>query len=270
MSKFYRKAFVPSTLAGILLLSILLLTSGCDLLLPAATLSPTETPTQTQTPTPTIDWFPASPTATLLPESTPTPQPTLADQYEGVGDLRLQDDFTDERLWTTLQTESGNAVFGNGNLTLAGAKQNAYLFSDSQHALNSNFYLEITIQTSLCQPADQFGIIFWRQSQSDYYLLSFDCSGQYRLALVQDGQSIVLRNWESASQMQPGYPAENHVGLWVIQGLFRLYINDTFQFEESISRERTGELSIFARTVTGDAITVRFSDLKIYKIDISY
>lgn len=243
------------------------MTSGCDLLLPAATLSPTETPTQMQTPTPTIDWFPATPTSTLLPAASPTPQPILVDQYEGVTDLVIQDNFTDERLWTTPQTESGNAVFGDRNLTLAVAKQNAYLISSSQHTLNNNFYLEITIQTSLCQPADQFGIIFWRQSQNDYYQISFDCSGQYRLELVQDGQSIVLHGWESASQMQPGYPAVNRVGLWVRQGQFRLYINDTFQFEESISRERTGELSIFARTVTGDALTVRFSDLKVYRID---
>lgn len=270
MSKFFRKVFVFPTLAGIFLLSGLLLTSGCDLLLPAATLPPTGTPTQTQTPTPTIDWFPATPTSTLPSAASPTPQPTIADQYESVSDLILQDDFTDDRLWTIPQTESGNAAFGDGNLTLAVAMQNAYLFSNSQHTLNSDFYLEIAIQTSLCQPADQFGIIFWRQSQSDYYQLSFDCSGQYRLELVQGGQSVVLRNWESASQMQPSYPAVNRVGLWVSQGQFRLYINDTFQFEESISRERTGDLSVFARTIAGDALTVRFSDLKIYKIDNTY
>jgi hypothetical protein len=270
MSKICRKASIFPALAAILLLGGLLLTSGCDLLLPAATLAPTETPTQTHTPTPTVDWFPATPTPTFLPTTSPTPQITLADQYEGVADLSLQDNFTDERLWTTPQTESGNVAFGNENLTLAVAKQDTYLFSNSQHTLNNNFYLEITIQTSLCQPEDQFGIIFWRQSESDYYQLSFDCSGQYRLILVQAGQSVVLRNWESASQMLPGYPAENRVGLWVRQGLFRLYINDTFQFEETISRERTGDLSVFARTVAGDAITVRFSDLKIFRIDNSF
>ena len=269
MSNLFRKAFAATAAAGIILLSTLLLTSGCDLVIPAETLSPTETPTQTLTSTPTIDWFPVTPTSTLLAAASPTPQPTLADQYEDVTELRLQDDFTDERLWTLPQTESGNAAFGDQNLALAVAKPDAYLFSYSQHSLNSNFYLEITIQTSLCQPSDQFGIIFLRQSQTSYYQLSFDCGGQHRLELIQDGQSIVLHNWESATQMQPGYPATNRVGIWVRQGLFRLYINDAFQFEDSIAQDRSGDLGVFARTVNGEAMTVRFSDLKIYKVEFN-
>ena len=267
MSNFFRKAFNFSAVIGILIISALLLTSGCNLISPAATLSPTEMPTLTLTPTPTVDWFPATPTSTPLPAANPTLQPTLADQYENVTELRIQDNFTDDRLWTTPQSESGNAAFGSENLTLAVAKQNAYLFSYSQHTLNSSFYLEITVQTSLCQPADQFGIIFWRQSQNDYYQLSFDCSGQYRLELIQGGQSVVLHNWESAVQMQPGHPATNWVGIWVSQGQFRLYVNDTFQFEDSIARDHSGDLGVFARTVSGDALTVRFSDLKIYKVE---
>lgn len=267
MSNFFRKTFVVSIIAGILILSASSLTSGCDLLPPTATRSPTETPTQTQTPTPTIDWFPSTPTSTLLPAASITPQPTLADQYEGVTDLRTEDDFTDDRMWTAPQTESGNAAFGNENLTLAVAKPDSSLYSYSQYSLSSNFYLEITIQTSLCQASDQFGIIFWRQAQNDYYKLSFDCNGQYRLELVQSGQSIVLRNWESAVGMQPGHPATNCIGLWVRQGQFRLYINDTFQFEESIASGRSGDLGVFARTVSGEAMTVRFSDLKIYKVE---
>ncbi len=237
------------------------------MLLPAAPLPATPTPTQTPTPTPTIVWFPPTPTPTLNVIASPTPQPTQENQREGISELLVDDDFTDDSLWTTPQSESGNAAYGTGNLTLAVAKQGGYLTSLSRHELMSNFYLEITVQTSLCQPEDQFGIVFWHQSTGNTYQLLFNCAGQYRLELLQGGQVVVIHNWETASQMQPSHPATNRVGMWVYQGQFQLYINDAFQFEEQIARDRSGALGVIARTVTGNAMTMQFSELQIFRVN---
>jgi hypothetical protein len=262
-----KKPILTSSIITIAL-SILLLTSGCDILLPAAPLPATPTPTQTLTPTPTIDWFPATTTPTPVPIiNTPTPQTTIADQREGITEILIDDNFSDESLWTTSQTESGNVVFGDENLTLAASRQNAYLFSRSQHVLGDSFYLEITLQTSLCQASDQFGILFWHRSQNDYYQILFNCSGQYRLELIQEGKNIIIHDWETAAQMHPSHPATNQVGIWVYQGQFQLYVNDTFQFEERIAQDRNGHLGVFARTIEGDAITIRFSELQVFKVD---
>ncbi len=256
------------TQAGItaVLLGILLFSAGCDILLPPGPLPPTATPTQTLTPTPTIDWFPATPTPTLIPIASPTPQPTLPDVLEGVTELLVSDDFTDANLWNTPQSTSGNVAFGNKNLTLAVAQKGTYLFSNSQHPLAANFYLEFTAETTLCQADDQYGVIFWRQSEGDYYRLLFTCDGQYRLEVIQSYVTVVVHDWEIASHMQPGAPASNRIGLWARDGQFQLYINDTFQFEERVASERSGELGVFARTVTGSAMTVRISDLQIYAV----
>lgn len=267
MSNFIKTKPVFQYILAITLLTIPLFTSGCDLLLPAAPLPAIATPTQTLTPTPTIVWFPPTPTSTLRVIASPTLQPTQENQREGVTDLLVDDDFTDGSLWTAPQSESGNAAFGTENLTLAVAKQGGYLTSLSRHELMSNFYLEITIRTSLCQPEDQYGIIFWRQSTGNTYQLSFDCTGQYRLELVQGGQAVVIHNWETASQMQPSHPAVNRVAIWVCQGQFRLYINDVFQFEEQIAKDHTGYLGVFAKTVAGNAMTVQFSELQIYRVN---
>ncbi len=248
------------------LLGILLFSAGCDILLPAGPLPPTATPTQTLTPTPTIDWFPATPTPTLIPIASPTPQPTLPDMRDGVTELLVSDDFTNASLWNTPQSTSGNVAFGNENLTLAVAQKGAYLLSNSQHPLASNFYLEFTAETTLCQPDDQYGVLFWKQSEGDYYRLLLTCGGQYRLEVVQNGVATVVHSWEIANRMQPGTPASNRIGLWARDGLFQLYINDTFQFEERVANERSGDLSVFARTVSGGAMTVRISDLQIYAV----
>lgn len=253
-------------ITSLFMISAVMMAAGCDMLLPAAPLPPTATATQTLTPTVTIDWFPATATSTGLPTATPTPQPTLAGRPGGVTELRFADDFSDKTLWTAPQSLSGNVAYGNGNLNLAPAQKGSYLFSLSPYQLPSDFYLEITIQTTLCQGDDQFGLVFWRQSEGDFYRMLFNCEGEYRLELVQGGISTVIHDWEVAGRIQPGAPATNLIGLWVAKGSLRLYVNDTFQFEESVARERTGDLGLFARPVSGNAMTVRVSDLKVYQV----
>jgi len=242
--------------------------SGCDTLLPQQEPAPSTTNTQTSIPTPTTDWFPVTPTPTFIPIASPTQQPTRKGLAQGITELLVNDDFSNENLWLTPQGESGNAAYGTQNLTLAVAKPNSSLLSLSNHTLPENFFLEMTIQPSLCNSEDQIGIVFWYQSVSDYYLLLLNCTGQYRLELFQSGQNAVVYDWDSATQMQLSAPATNRVSIWVYEGLFQLFINDIYQFEEGIARDRTGALGLFARTISSSAMTVRFSDLKIYQVEM--
>ena len=241
--------------------------SGCDLVPPEPTLTPTLTVTKTETPTPTIDWFPATPTPTLPVLPSPTPQPTFEDTRTGIGERLVDDDFTLETLWEIRQSPAGNIAFGTQNLTLALARPETSLISRSQHNLPADFYLEMTLQTSLCQLNDQFGLLFWQESDFDYYRLLIDCSGQIRLEIIQGGQAIVVQEWSFGSRVQPGAPASNRLGMWVSRGLFQLYINDAYQFEQRIATNRNGGLGVFARTISSSAMTVRFSDLQIYRVE---
>lgn len=252
---------------GALLFAIILLSGCATIETPQPTLF-TPTATQTHTPTPTVDWFPATATPTLLPSATSTPPTTLEDPSEGVRNLLIQDDFTNTAWWQTLQSESGNIAFGEGNLTFAVSKPEIILTSLSQHNLPQDFYLEVTLQTSLCQLEDHIGIIFWQQSSTNYYRLLLNCAGQYRLELVQDGVSYVLVDWTVASQVQLGAPATNQLALWVYQGDLRFFINGAYQFTERVARDREGTLGFFARTIVGPAMTVKFSDLEIYQVEL--
>lgn len=266
MSKLFRYAMWVKAGLALLLLGLVFFTTGCDILLPPAPLEPTATPTQTLTPTPTIDWFPATPTPTFIPEPSATPQPTLAGRPDGVTELRVADDFTDQSLWNTPTSTSGNVAYGNESLTLAPALKGVYLFSLSQHTVTPAFYLELTVQTTLCQADDQYGVVFWRQAEGDYYRLLLSCGGQARLELVQGSVLAVIHDWEGASRIQPGAPATNRIGLYASDGLFQFYVNDTFQFEEKVAKGRSGDLGFFARTVTSSVMTVRISELEIYRV----
>ena len=253
---------------GILWILLITIVSGCAPFRPSETPTPTSTSTQTPTLTPTPVWFPATPTPTFIANNTPTPQPTLELQREGISSLLIDDDFTDETLWQTFESTSGNAAYGSGTLTLAVSQNDASLTSISQHAPPENFYLEISIQISICQPEDQFGILFLYSNPGDTYRLRMTCNGQYRLELIQGGQSIVIHDWERSSQMNRNVPSSNRIGLWLYQGRFQFYINDVFQFEERIAQNRAGGLGLFARTIEGSAMTIRFSDLQIYQVEL--
>ena len=243
--------------------------SSCTALPTPEPLPPTATPTQTETPTPTIDWFPDTPTPTFLPPATATPVPTREGLLGGITELLVEDDFSDPGLWLTPQNQSGNVAFGVQNLSLAVARPSALLISMSQHTLPEDFYLEISLQTSLCEGEDQIGIIFWEQSASDFYRLLVNCAGQYRLELVQGGSNFVIQDWETASQMQRAAPATNRLALWVYNGTLQFFINDAFQFEAGIAQDQSGDLGVFARTISGSTMTVRFSDLKIYRVELN-
>lgn len=250
----------------ILVMNFISLT-GCDLVPPEPTLTPTFTATQTETPTPTVDWFPATATPTLPVLPSPTPQPTFEDTRIGIAERLVDDDFSDETLWETQQSAAGNIAFGTQYLTLAIAESETSLTSRSEHMLPADFYLEMTLQALLCQPDDQIGLLFWQESAGDFYRLLINCAGQTRLELSQGGQTTVLQNWESGRGIQPGTPAVNRLGLWVSRGLLHLYINDVFQFEYRIASNRSGGMSVYARTINSSAMTVRFSDLQIYRVE---
>lgn len=267
MQKSAQQSLSFQALIGLIILAGLLSLSGCDFVPEEPTVTPTLTATQTETPIPTIDWFPTTPTPTLQPPPSPTPQPTLEDLREGTTEILVDDDFTDERLWETRQSQDGNIAFGTQNLTLAIARPNTNLTSLSQHELPQDFYLELTLQTSLCQPSDQVGVLFWHQSEGDYYRLLMDCAGRVRLELFQGGQASVLQDWEYAQRVQPGAPAANRLGLWLSEGQFQLYINDAFQFSRTVASNRSGGLGVYARTISSNAMTVRFSDLQIYQVE---
>jgi hypothetical protein len=268
MSKSQPKSVSFNSLLRAFAMIFMAIISGCAPLSPAETPTPTYTPTHTPTLTPTPVWFPATPTPTFVVNDTPTPQPTFQSQREGISALLIDDDFSDESLWQTFQSAAGNAAFGTGNLTLAVAQENASLTSISQHTPPENFYLELSVQISLCQPEDQIGILFLYSDSGDTYRLLMTCNGQYRLELIQGNQSVVIHDWERSSQMSLNMPASNRIGLWLYNGRLQFFINDVFQFEERIAQNRAGGLGLFARTIEGNVMTIRFSDLQIYQVDL--
>ena len=224
------------------------------------------TPTNTSTPPPptaTIIWFPATETPTSVPTEIKIPTP---EQRPGIGDLLLSDDFTQKTHWQTSRTESGNVVFGKGDLTLAVAAEKRGLQSLFYQPIPAEAYLEMTANPSLCRGRDTYGLLLRAESDASYYRFVLACTGEIRVERYRSGELAVLQDWTVSGQVPPGAPLFLQLGVWMKGDEMRFFINDIYQFTVNDPVFKSGQLGVFARTTDQPPLTVGFSNLKIYTI----
>ncbi len=244
-------------------LILLLGISGCagELLATAEPL-PTETPTATLPPTATIQWFPNTPTPTSLPplELQPTPE-----MRPGLGSLLLEDDFSTAGDWPTQKIDAGTVGLGASQLSIVVSQAKTSLASLRRSPEFDDFYLEVTVNPSLCGRDDRFGLLFRAQSEGDFYRLVSDCGGSLRLERVLGGSATVVQNWTATILIRP--PLSFKLGVWVYRKEIRVFVNDTFQFSASDPMLASGRVGFYARAEGKESLSVSFSGLKVYALE---
>jgi hypothetical protein len=248
-----------------ILFSILLviLSTACTV---APTLEALPTSSQaapTATITPTVIWFPPTATPTAFP--TPIVTPTV-DMRPALGNMLFEDDFSQVNTWTTSQTADGSVALGKNELTIAIAETNAYLYSVREEPAFSNYYLEITANTSLCRGLDEYGVLFRVSPVMDYYRFSLSCNGQVRLDRVYNGQASSPQPWIMSGAVPPGAPSSSLIGIAAQGDELSFFVNGQFQFSVHDPLLSTGGVGVFARSANKMAVTVNFSQLVIYEI----
>lgn len=249
-------------LAG-LCLALLLVLSGCagGLFATPAPL-PTETPTATESPTATIQWFPNTATPTPLPPLEIQPTPAMR---PGVGELLLEDDFSGKGDWPTLTSTNGSVGLGAHQLSIVIGQPGVTLTSLRRSPDFKDFYLEVTVNPSLCGRNDRFGVLLRAQSEADYYRLFADCAGNLRLERVLGGTTSVVQNWTPTILVRP--PLSFKLGVWAYKKELRIFVEDSFQFSASDPMLSGGRVGFYARTEGKEALSVSFADLKVYALE---
>lgn len=249
--------------AGVLtciLISYLLTSCAPPTLIPP---TPTDTPDPTRTPTPTIVWFPPTPTNTPVPKIEPT---ATIEMRPGVDGIIFEDDFSSMGAWQRVQNAQGTVALGVNELTIALVEPRAYLSSTRAEPTFGDFYAEITASPSLCAGLDEYGMLFRVRSLGDLYRFSLSCDGQVRLDRVVGGTGGSPQPWLVSASVPRGAPSSSRLGVWAAGRELRFFINDEFQFAVSDSYHSSGSLGVFARSAGENAVTVSFSDLKVYQI----
>lgn len=183
-----------------------------------------------------------------------------------VGELIFEDDFRTEGAWQLGQTAKGTVAMGVNELTIALVQPRAYLSSTRTEPTFGDFYAEITASPSLCAGLDEYGLLFRVRSLGDFYRYSLSCDGQVRLDRVVGGTGGSPQPWLVSASVPRGAPSSSRLGVWAVGKELRFFINDEFQFAVSDSYLGSGALGVFARSAGENAVTISFSDLKVYQI----
>ena len=231
--------------------------------LPLNPIPPTKTPIPSETPTPTetIVWFPPSATATQLAVPTYTGTP---DMSPGIGSLTLEDDFSDDSVWDTAQSEDASAAISRNRLTLV-VKSGYYLASMRRELPLSDFYAEITARPSLCRGEDNYGVVV-RGVGSSFYRFALACNGQIRAERITGGTKLTIQE-PIPSGDAPGAPGEVRIGVWAVGSEMRLFLNGRYQFSLRDPSFPIGAFGVFVRSTGETPVTVTFSDLAVYEVD---
>ena len=222
----------------------------------------TPSPTDTALPTPTIVWFPASATPTLLTVPTYTATPEMS---PGIGEVTLDDDFSDETLWDTAISGQASAAIAANRLVLA-VQPGIYLATQRHDVTVGDFYAEITARLSLCRGDDNYGILI-RSAGNSFYRFIISCNGQIRAERISGGVRLPIHESVPSGDARPA-PGEVRIGIWAVGSEMRLFLNGRFQFSVSEKTFPSGGFGVFARSAGENPVSVAFSDLKIY--DVNY
>jgi len=253
-----------SRLILVVILLAPIIMSGCNTPDSNPTPTPQLLPTETPLPTATIDWFPRTATPTLyVPDATATPVPTMINP--GYTSVLVENAFTDPKSWSIGRSKQGNVTLEDESLILAIPGPRSELISLSTFRLPAEFFLETTVDISLCSTDDAYGIIFWRFSEMGTYTFLVNCQGQFRLERQLNSTSAVIADWTFGSRIQPGSPSQHTISIWAEDGTLRFFVDGTPQYEMTTRSSLRGNLGLIARSTSDLPETVIFSKLRVTK-----
>jgi hypothetical protein len=251
-------SYVPKTLSACV---VLLLTSAC--FVSPVQLAPTSTPTPSATPTPTTVWFP--------PTFTPSPQPTQAvsptPDLRPVGELLLEDDFSDSEAWSIGGDNLASVTVSNNYINLSLKSQDDYLLTTRTAPVFSDFYVEITALTNLCSGADEYGIAVRTDEDGNHYRLVLSCDGRASVQRSFNGSLTRQTEWIESRAIPALTPGSARLGVWAGGNEVRFFVNDLYLFTVTDTEIYKGTVGVFVHTSGTADVSVSFRDLKVWAIE---
>ena len=247
----------------IFLTTLLLITVTACTSQPTPTEIPTVLPTITLTPTPTIIWFPPTPTFTPIPTSVPKP---TQDEQRPIERLLLLDVFDQGDLWELGSFPAGKVSLGKNELSLTITKPQGYVSTLRQEPSLSDFYLEVDAYPSLCIGKDQYGLLIRSNTPTSFYRFALSCDGRARVDLISGTNATSPQPWIESASIPSGAPSHVKIGVLSKGEELSLWVNDQYQFTISDKTLHSGRIGFFARSGGDNAVTINFSNLKIYTL----
>lgn len=235
------------------------------------TQAPTQAPTQaaTQPPAATATKVPPAATATPVP---PTPKPTATkgptatlvpgDPRSSLGQPTWSDSMATSDNWPTGADAAGftDIEFNNGAMQLTALKPADGWRISTADSL-TDFYLEITVNTSTCAGKDRYGVIFRvpaKENPDQGYLVDFTCDGKYGLRKWDGPENTMeaLTLWKANAAIKSGANQVNRLGVLVKGTKITLYANGVKLTEVTDIGYKSGFFGVSAAAIDSSKYTV--------------
>jgi serine/threonine protein kinase len=171
-----------------------------------------------------------APTRTQAPPPTDAPRPTPTTAAPiFTGDILLEDNFSDEDIWGTLDDTTAAIAYDGEALRMRIFEQNWIVWSTPNGETYRDVHAEVTAYNNDGQPNTAFGILCYQQDvTSSYYYAVVTPSGEYAIARATDGETDeFLTNDDSwgTSNLIERNASSYRVGFDCGNGTFSLYVD---------------------------------------------
>jgi len=177
----------------------------------------------------------------------------------------LSDTFPDNSLKWPVGVEDGDLSktdweVKNGKYWVqATAKQGFVYWSHPEGDNVADFYLSVDAQQISGTETAEYGVIFRKASDDDYYLFEISNTGEYSLFLLSQGDWTILIEWTESPAILPG--EVNQIGVVGLGSSFLFFVNDEFVAQTEDSTLASGLTGVaIGLSNPGDQLEVEFDN----------
>lgn len=185
----------------------------------------------------------------------------------GYSTLATQDTFENNSSWEAISTDlieapELNIVNGTANLIQSGIDQVGLALGVTPDS--DIYFIRTTIDSIRDNAGWRTGLVFGYQDEQNYSRVVINYRGAWRLLSVQNGEEVVLRDWNIHPAITPAITTFT-LSVLVNGSHFDIFYDDQFIGNGNDPNFRHGQVGFVAETIEaiGSELTVRFDDLTI-------
>ena len=193
-----------------------------------------------------------------------------SDSMPTVGDrLLYQDDFRDPASgWDAWDNGGTSGKYVDGGYRLAVKLENYMAWSHPADTKDlRDFAIEVDARQVEGSLDSTFGPIVRVQAEDErYYWFQISGDGYYSIELKEEGEWILLQEWQPSDAINQGLDAINRIRVICYEDLFSFYVNGTHLTDVSDDTLRAGIIGLAAGAYTEPPVVVHFDNLSVYEL----
>ncbi len=189
------------------------------------------------------------------------------DMLAGYSTLTVQIPFDEDSGWEAVGLDlvdlpSLNIVNGTANLIQGGIDRVGLGIGLSPNT--DIYYVQATIDSISDTAGWRTGIVFGYQDQQNFYRMTVNYRGAWRIVALKNGEETVLRDWNVHPAIIPDTRTFS-LGILVNTSSFDVFYNEQYIGSTSDDTFQSGQVGIVAETVNaiGSEVTIRFDTITI-------